>query len=169
VSGAPVVSPLSGRHRARLWLAQRTNLSGVAELLHFPGHRDLFSQTLDVLTPLPLSICRLLRPSVTCVAHLDLFDLAPRPRQRCDASTVVRSRSAHQSLINRCLDDRVPSRARRSLSDFIHWSSMNRFTPASDVHPAYTAQASWMEPGRVLPLDTWRAFRQLCAIVVKSA
>ena len=40
----------------------------------------------------------------------------PRPRQLRDASTVMRFRPAHQSMINRRLDDRASCPARQSLN-----------------------------------------------------
>jgi hypothetical protein len=43
----------------------------------------------------------------------------PRPRQLRDASTVMRFRSAHQSMINRRLDDRASCRARQSLKQML--------------------------------------------------
>jgi hypothetical protein len=50
------------------------------------------------------TICRITDPT-----------LVPRPRQLHDASTVMRFRSAHQSMINRRLFDRAPCLARQSL------------------------------------------------------
>ncbi len=50
------------------------------------------------------TICRITDPT-----------LVPGPRQLRDASTVMRLRPAHQSLINRRLDDRAPCVARQSL------------------------------------------------------
>ena len=38
----------------------------------------------------------------------------PRPRQLRDASTVMRFRPAHQSMINRRFDDRASCRARKA-------------------------------------------------------
>src|SRR3981189_2524283 len=49
------------------------------------------------------TICRVIDPT-----------LVPRPRQLRDASTVMRFRPAHQSMINRRLDARAPCRARQS-------------------------------------------------------
>jgi hypothetical protein len=54
------------------------------------------------------TICRITDPT-----------LAPRPRQLRDASTVRRFRPAHQSMINRRLDDRAPCRARQSLKEML--------------------------------------------------
>ena len=53
---------------------------------------------------LATTICRITDPT-----------LVPRPRQLRDASTVMRFQPAHQSLINRRLDDRAPCLARQSL------------------------------------------------------
>ena len=50
------------------------------------------------------TICRITDPT-----------LVARPRQLHDASTVMRFRSAHQSMINRRLFDRAPCLARQSL------------------------------------------------------
>jgi hypothetical protein len=50
------------------------------------------------------TICRIIDPT-----------LASRPRQLRDASTVMRFRPAHQSMINRRFDDRVSCPARKSL------------------------------------------------------
>jgi hypothetical protein len=52
------------------------------------------------------TICRIVDPT-----------LVARPRQLHDAPTVMRFRSAHQSLINRRLDDRAPCGARRNLKE----------------------------------------------------
>jgi transposase len=46
----------------------------------------------------------------------------PRPRQLRDASTVMRFRSAHQSVINRCHDDRTSCLARQSLEQMLEKS-----------------------------------------------
>ena len=54
------------------------------------------------------TICRIIDPT-----------LASRPRQLRDASTVMRFRPAHQSMINRRLDDRAPCRARQSLKEML--------------------------------------------------
>jgi len=52
---------------------------------------------------LACTICRIADPTQV-----------PRPRQLHDAPTVMRFRSAHQSLINRRFDDRAPCRVRQS-------------------------------------------------------
>lgn len=54
------------------------------------------------------TICRIIDPT-----------LVPRLRQLCDASTVMRFRPAHQSMINRRFDDRAPCRARQSLKGML--------------------------------------------------
>jgi hypothetical protein len=54
------------------------------------------------------TICRIIDPT-----------LAPRPRQLRDASTVMRFRPAHQSMINRRLDDHAPCHARQSLKEML--------------------------------------------------
>jgi hypothetical protein len=54
------------------------------------------------------TICRIVDPTQ-----------APRPRQLRDASTVMRFRPAHQSLINRLLDDRASCPARQSLKQML--------------------------------------------------
>jgi hypothetical protein len=51
---------------------------------------------------------------------------ASRPRQLRDASTVIRFRSAHQSLINRRLDDRASCLPGRAGSKCFQWS--HKFT-----------------------------------------
>jgi hypothetical protein len=78
------------------------------------------SESFDMLLPcraggavavrrtLASTICRIADPTQ-----------APRPRRLRDASTVMRSQSAHQSMINRRLDDRASCRARQSLEQVL--------------------------------------------------
>jgi hypothetical protein len=64
--------------------------------------------TVTVRRTLASTICRIADPTQV-----------PRPRQLRDASTVMRFRSAHQSLINRRFDDRASCPARKSLEQLL--------------------------------------------------
>jgi len=67
----------------------------------FPGNAG---GTVAVRRTLACTICRIIDPTQV-----------PRPRQLRDASTVMRFRPAHQSMINRRFDDRASCPARKSL------------------------------------------------------
>ncbi len=66
----------------------------------FPGKAG---GTVAVRRTLACTICRIIDPTQV-----------PRPRQLRDASTVMRFRPAHQSMINRRFDDRASCPARKS-------------------------------------------------------
>jgi hypothetical protein len=66
----------------------------------FPGNAG---GTVAVRRTLACTICRIIDPTQV-----------PRPRQLRDASTVMRFRPAHQSMINRRFDDRASCPARKS-------------------------------------------------------
>jgi hypothetical protein len=65
------------------------------------------------------TICRIIDPT-----------LASRPRQLRDASTVMRFRPAHQSMINRRLNDRASCLAWRSLEQTLERKPRD-YSPAS--------------------------------------
>src|SRR6516162_3717429 len=82
---------------------------------------------------LATTICRMFDPTQV-----------PRPRQLRDASTVMRFRTAHQSMINRRNDDRTSCLTRQSLSQLL------------PLKPQIHAPATWKgghESGLTLTLD----------------
>ena len=102
----------------------------------FPGKAG---GTVAVRRTLASTICRIADPTQV-----------PRPRQLRDASTVMRFRPAHQSMINRRFDDRASRPARHSPK------------PALERKPQIHLPATWKgghESGSLLTLS-FRAARR---------
>ena len=90
--------------------------------------------TVAVRRTLASTICRITVPTQV-----------PRPRQLRDASTVMRFRPAHQSMINRRFDDRASCLARKSPTQALACKP-RIYSPASGFSGRWNAHVARRRP-----------------------